>query len=109
MDKIRITDLAEIMIEKTAPRYGFKPEDIKIKIIGTRPGEKIDEHLVTEEEKEHLIDLRELSVLRPPKTLIFSKKRHLKIKPQKKIDIDNGRLLSKDEVRILLHKFNLGG
>ncbi|GHV83275.1 capsular polysaccharide biosynthesis protein [Spirochaetia bacterium] len=41
-EPVRIKDMAEQMIRF----YGYEPEvDIKIEIIGLRPGEKIDEHL----------------------------------------------------------------
>ncbi len=47
---IKILDLAEVMIETLAPVYDRKPEDIEIKIIGTKPGEKMYEELMNHEE-----------------------------------------------------------
>ncbi|MEW5896127.1 MAG: polysaccharide biosynthesis protein [Nanoarchaeota archaeon] len=108
MDKIKIIDLAEVMIEKIAPQYGHKPEDIKIKTIGIRPGEKLDEQLITEEEKEFLMDLGELYILKKPRIPHFRTSLVIKTKDIKeRLDINNGRLLSKDEIGILLKKFNL--
>ena len=40
MPAVRIGDLAEVMIEKLAPKYGYKTEEIEIKTIGKRPGER---------------------------------------------------------------------
>lgn len=65
MKSLRITDLVEAMIEELAPKYGHKPRDIKIKIIGIRPGEKLYESLMTEEEVRHVEDHGDMFVLRP--------------------------------------------
>lgn len=50
MPVIQIKDLAEVMIQELAPVYGHKPEDIKINVIGTKPGEKFYEELMSDEE-----------------------------------------------------------
>jgi FlaA1/EpsC-like NDP-sugar epimerase len=50
MPAIRIKDLAEVMISELAPRYGHNPDDIKIEIIGSKPGEKQYEELMNDEE-----------------------------------------------------------
>ncbi|MHC1733541.1 MAG: polysaccharide biosynthesis protein [Bacteroidales bacterium] len=50
MPIIRIKDLAEVMIEMLAPQYGFDPTDMTIDIIGSKPGEKLYEELMSEEE-----------------------------------------------------------
>ena len=50
MPAIRIQDLAEVMVEKLAPVYGHRAEDIEIKIIGHQPGEKLYEELLNLEE-----------------------------------------------------------
>jgi len=58
MPVIRIKDLAQVMIEDLAPRYGFDPMDIKIEIIGSKPGEKFYEELMTDEETRRTIELK---------------------------------------------------
>lgn len=50
MPVIRIRDLAEVMINELAPVYGHQPQDIEIRIIGTKPGEKMYEELMSDEE-----------------------------------------------------------
>jgi FlaA1/EpsC-like NDP-sugar epimerase len=50
MPVIRIEDLAQVMINQLAPAYGHKPEDVKITTIGTKPGEKLYEELMSDEE-----------------------------------------------------------
>jgi UDP-N-acetylglucosamine 4,6-dehydratase/5-epimerase len=107
MKRIRIVDLAKVMVEKMAPLFGYQPEEIKIEVTGVRPGEKIDEYLVTEEEKEDLTDLGELGVLRPPINLPYQNIARVKKSKNHRTNINDGRLLSKEEIRVLLDKYNL--
>ncbi len=57
MPIIKIQDLAEVMIEELAPVYGYKPEDISIKVIGSKPGEKLYEELMSHEESRRSVEL----------------------------------------------------
>jgi FlaA1/EpsC-like NDP-sugar epimerase len=59
MPVIKIRDLAEVMIEELAPRYGHKPEDIQITEIGTKPGEKLYEELMSDEEIRRSLELKD--------------------------------------------------
>lgn len=65
MPVLRVMDLAEVMVEKFAPRYEHDPKDIEIKIMGKRPGEKLHEELMTEDETENAYDDEEMIVLLP--------------------------------------------
>ena len=58
MPVIRISDLAEAMIQILAPKYGFKTDKIKIKKIGQKPGEKIYEELMSNEEVRRAVELK---------------------------------------------------
>ncbi len=64
MPALNIIDLAEVMVEEFAPVYGYNPQDIEIKIIGKRTGEKTYEELMTEEEIINASDQGELYVIR---------------------------------------------
>lgn len=57
MPVIRIQDLAEVMIEELAPRYGYSSKDISIETIGTKPGEKLYEELMSIEETRRTVEL----------------------------------------------------
>lgn len=57
MPVIRIRDLAQVMIEALAPVYGHQPQDINIKEIGIKPGEKIYEELMSLEETRRAVEL----------------------------------------------------
>ena len=63
MPTIKIIDLIEVMIGVLSPKYGCSPEDIEIKIIGKRPGEKLFEELMTEEELRYVQEIDDMYVV----------------------------------------------
>lgn len=65
MPVMRIADLAEVMIELLAPRYGYQPSDIKIMIIGSKPGEKLYEELMSDEETRRACELQRYFAVTP--------------------------------------------
>ena len=65
MPVIRLGDLAEVMIEEVSRKYGKNKETIKIEVIGLRPGEKMFEELMTEEEARICRDDKDMFVLPP--------------------------------------------
>jgi FlaA1/EpsC-like NDP-sugar epimerase len=65
MPAIRIKDLAEAMIRELAPLYGHHVDDIKIEIIGFKPGEKIYEELMSQEEIRRTFELPKYFVVLP--------------------------------------------
>ncbi len=65
MPVVKITDLAEVMIEILAPRYGYNPSEIDTVVIGAKPGEKLYEELMSEEEVPRSMELKEMFVITP--------------------------------------------
>jgi len=65
MQLLQLKDLFEAMKEILAPKYGFKPSQIKTKIIGIRPGEKLIEYLLTDFEMENVLETKELFIIPP--------------------------------------------
>jgi FlaA1/EpsC-like NDP-sugar epimerase len=64
MPVVRISDLAQAMIEELAPLYGHSPANIDLRMIGTKPGEKLYEELMSAEETRRAVELeRYFSVL----------------------------------------------
>ncbi|HED35969.1 MAG TPA: polysaccharide biosynthesis protein [Gammaproteobacteria bacterium] len=59
MPVIRIEDLAKAMIEELAPVYGKRTEDIEIIEIGSKPGEKLYEELMSPEETRRTVELEQ--------------------------------------------------
>lgn len=107
MPVFRISDLAEIMIELLAPRYGYDPEKIRMEIIGPRPGEKLYEELITEEEAARSVELRDMFVVLPAFRAIYRKidysypgaQSHPVVKPYRS---NTETHLSKDDIRQFL-------
>jgi len=65
MPVMRIVDIAKVLVEMMAPYYGHKPDDIEIKIVGMRPGEKLYEELSTAEEVARMWDCGRYFVVDP--------------------------------------------
>lgn len=65
MPIIRIQDLAQVMINELGPRYGYSPEKIKIQLIGSKPGEKLYEELMSIEETQRTMELNLYFVVLP--------------------------------------------
>ena len=65
MPVIRVEDLAEVMIEELAPHYRHQLEDISINVIGTKPGEKMYEELMSGEETRRAWELERYYVVLP--------------------------------------------
>jgi len=97
MPVVKIYDLAEVMIEKLAPQYGFRAEEIKIKIIGERMGEKIKEELITSQELSTVYENEDMFIIYPDKN-------HQNIPDEfSKVDsLKEPRILSKDEIRKII-------
>ena len=107
MKAMKIVDLAEVMIEEFAPGYGNK--DIEIEIIGIRPGEKIYELLMTEEEAQYAEDWGDLFVLRPGMITPhhISKEVISQPIPVEMYNSMDAKLLTKKEIKVLLNQLNL--
>lgn len=65
MQAIRIPDLAAAMIEELAPRYGYSQNEIALQDIGARPGEKMYEELMNDEECRHALESDEFFIVLP--------------------------------------------
>lgn len=65
MPVIRIGDLTDVIIEKYAKKYGYKKEDIKKKVTGSRPGEKMFEELMTETEAKNAFETDDMLIITP--------------------------------------------
>lgn len=57
MPVISIMDLAKVMIEVLAPVYGYDPEKMEIQTVGSKPGEKLYEELMSDEETRRAVEL----------------------------------------------------
>ncbi len=65
MPAVRIRDLLCALIEEYAPLIGARPATIRLHRIGVRPGEKMDEELITAEEIPRTSEMRRMLVVHP--------------------------------------------
>jgi FlaA1/EpsC-like NDP-sugar epimerase len=65
MPTLAISDLAAVMIEEIAPRVGLDPEEVGTSVIGEKPGEKLYEELINNEETRRTIELDRYFVVLP--------------------------------------------
>ncbi|MFA6432161.1 MAG: UDP-N-acetylglucosamine 4,6-dehydratase family protein, partial [Candidatus Margulisiibacteriota bacterium] len=65
MPALKIGELAEVMIEKYAAKYGQDPRRLKIVEIGMRPGEKFHEELMTHIEVTNAMEDEQMFVVMP--------------------------------------------
>lgn len=65
MPVVRIEDLAIAMINELAPIYGHDPDTIEITNIGSKPGEKLYEELMSPEETRRAVELEQYFSVQP--------------------------------------------
>jgi FlaA1/EpsC-like NDP-sugar epimerase len=71
MRAIAIKDLAQVMIDLLAPYFNHDPASINIEIIGAKPGEKMYEELISEEEVSRTLELQDMYVVLPAFRAIY--------------------------------------
>ena len=57
MPIIRIETLAEAMVDILAPEHGYQQDEVEITVIGSKPGEKLYEELINDEETRRTVEL----------------------------------------------------
>ena len=109
MDAIKITDLAEVMIGELAQKYGYTPDEIKIEIIGNKPGEKLYEELMTEDEARRALESEDMFILLPEMRDLHYKPNYISTS-QAEVKAYNSRdvkHLAREEIKEILYQKNL--
>lgn len=103
MPLVRLEDLFEAMKEILAPKYGHKPSQIKTKITGIRPGEKLIEYLLTRFEEENVLETKDFFII-PPLNEFTKNSKYPNTKKPKNIHtyFDDMKTLSKKEISLVL-------
>jgi len=65
MPAVRIEDLARVMIDRLAPQVGRDGAAIEVRMIGVKPGEKMYEELLSEEEVRRTVETPKFFVVLP--------------------------------------------
>lgn len=100
-DPVKIIDLARDLIRLS----GFEPEvDIKIKITGLRPGEKLHEKLVAEEEKVQATQHEKILIIKPNKVEVEKLSEAVKDLERLAVEEDIQGLVGK--IREIVPEFN---
>ncbi len=107
MPVLRILDLARAMIQILAPIHGYAPAQIEITTIGSKPGEKIFEELLADEEVRRTVDLDDHFVVLPAfqnlyDTMDFSYSQQTGEKVDRSYRSDHETLMTEEEVKQFL-------
>lgn len=65
MPVMRIVDVVTALQRMLAPQFDCAPEDFKVKVVGKRPGEKVYEELLSDEECSRSRETQKFFVIRP--------------------------------------------
>ena len=110
MPTIRIKDLIEVIIEEYAPIVNKDPNSIKIKEIGARAGEKMNEELISSIEYNLYDEKEKLYIVRPKISFINNNKDNIPIQDNESrfsYSTKNAKALKKEEIRKNLKDLNL--
>lgn len=112
MPSLRIQDLADAMREDYAPEFGYKPENISLKIIGKRPGEKTHEELFSSAESENVWENDELFIVTPQPyhkgwASHYATPMGFRKTTRVTYSSENGDLLSKEQIKKVIRELNI--
>lgn len=104
MPVVRLRDLAEAVIERECVRLGIPVGEVSIKTIGLRPGEKMYEELMTEDESQYAVEYEDMFALQP-----LYNQMQVNNENSKNYNSDNQTKLSKKEITELVDIYFRGG
>lgn len=109
MPTIRISDLASVMIDALAPRFGFDPSKIEIREVGPRPSEKYYEELMSESEITRAYELENYFAVLPLNSEIknSSSDDELIVGLDKPYNSSHEKPLEYEELRLLMQNYGL--
>jgi UDP-N-acetylglucosamine 4,6-dehydratase/5-epimerase len=104
MKAFRLADMVDVTVNRTAPRLGVNPGDVKINLTGLVPGEKLHEDLINSLEAGNLYELNDMFVILRPGTDLSNypgiKKANLKTYTS-----DSAPLMTKDELEQIIRNY----
>jgi UDP-N-acetylglucosamine 4,6-dehydratase/5-epimerase len=103
MPALNIGELAEVMVEELAPKFGFNPSQIEVKLVGKRDGEKSFEDLMTQEEALHAYETKDMFIIVPAGGM--NKYQQSNPVSIKQYNSQIAKKLSKEEITELLNNY----
>lgn len=111
MPVVTLGDLADVVIENCCEKYSYKKNDVKKKTVGPRPGEKMFEELMTENEARMAYETNDMLIIPPQLALPdinfavseYKGAKHSKLSRYSSRDL---KPLSKTEIKKLLINSN---
>ena len=103
MPVVKLGDLANVMIEHLAPKYGHTPESIQVDTIGVRSGEKTYEYLMNEEEAQYAYETKDMFIVLPQPIYPYYSLEGSAKAELKRYASDTVNMLSPEEVKQLLN------
>ncbi|AIQ65877.1 membrane protein [Paenibacillus stellifer] len=106
MPVIKLNDLADVVIQSSSHVLNISPEDIEVESIGLRPGEKMYEELMTEEESVHALETKEMYIILNP---FLEPKDYINAKPAETKGYSSHEVqpINRKELQELLHRDHL--
>jgi FlaA1/EpsC-like NDP-sugar epimerase len=111
MPAFRVGDLAEAMVERYAPTFGYDPEEIGIERVGARPAERVHEKLVSTDESTHARDLGDMFAILPQIDVPGYEAVNYDDAPvvSGEYTSEDERLLSKEEIVAMIERSDVAG
>lgn len=109
MPVVKLGDLADVVIKKYSKKYNYKDNDIKKHVIGPRPGEKMFEELMTENEGKMAFETDDMLII-PPQIELENIKfdvsdyKNARYNKLNRYISSEQKTISKNEIKILLFK-----
>lgn len=102
MPALKIRDLIEVIIEELSPKYGYSIDEIEIKKIGKRAGEKLYEELMTKEEAFLAEEVDDMFIVFTERA--FNKEKNKNIHTSHRSD--ETKLLGKEDIKKILENID---
>lgn len=102
MPALHIKNLADVMIQRLAPKYRYDSKDIELRITGRRKGEKLYEELMTEDEAANAYETEDMLIVLPQTPIIPAQRENLKRIAFKKFTSKDTRELTEKEIEDML-------
>jgi FlaA1/EpsC-like NDP-sugar epimerase len=109
MPTLRVGDLADSVINLTCEKYDLNKSNVSTDVIGLRPGEKMYEELMTEEEAEFAFDLEKTYMI-PPHNFYeryIEAAPHIIKAPKRIYSSKDSAPLTRDKIELLLRSQKL--